>query len=128
MHGGEIEPVVGPAEQLLSFRIDELGEEDPVKRGVLADEDRLFPPDVELGKAVDDLLRGLAGSLAFGDLFPGETIDPEALLIAPLPGVDRRGDEGVKAPPLFSCGEVDSGERYLEDLVNAGVEAVGFGI
>lgn len=53
--------MVGPAQKLLRIRINKLRKKDPVERGVLTDEERLFTPDVPLGEQVDDLLGRVAG-------------------------------------------------------------------
>ena len=81
VHGGEVEPMVGPAKELLRVGIDKLREEDPVKGGVLADKDRLFAPYTPLGEDIDDLLRNVAGSATGRNFLPGKAIDPKTLLI-----------------------------------------------
>ena len=96
VHGGEVEPVIGPGEELLRVGVDELGEEDPIERGVLADEDRFLAADAPAGEDVDDRLGGMAGGAPFGNFFPSKAVDAEALLIALLPRLDRLGNEGLK--------------------------------
>lgn len=56
VHGGEVEPMIRPAEQLLRIGVDQLREKDSVEGGVLADKDRFFSPDAAAGKGVDDRL------------------------------------------------------------------------
>ncbi len=55
-HRCQIEPMVGPVELLLGVRFDELRKKGPVKRRVLADEDRFFALNPQVLKKIDDLL------------------------------------------------------------------------
>lgn len=106
--------------------INELGEEDAVKGGVLTDEDGFLAADVVAGEDVDDGLRGVAGCFAFGDFGESEAIDREALLIAFLPGFNGLGNESLVFLEGGAGGEINEGKGDLEDLVVLGVESVGF--
>ena len=78
-HRGEVQPVIGPKERFLSFRIDELGEKSSVEGGVLANEDRPSALNAPAGKERFDLVCSGFSCLSFRDLFPGKTGDLEAL-------------------------------------------------
>lgn len=124
VHRSQIEPVVGPAEEFLRIGIDELGEKDPVKGRILADEDRFFSTNPKTGKRVDNVLGDVARRPAGGNLRPSKSIHSKTLLVAFFPRFDRLHDDCLVFVDELTTGKIDNFVSDFEDFMNLRVEPI----
>lgn len=75
VHGGKIEPMIGPTKSLLDFCRDHLREECPIEGGVLADEDGPVSFDLKRTEKSNDLLGDCLLRFSLRDFFPGKVVD-----------------------------------------------------
>ena len=106
--------------------IDKLGKEDPVERGVLADEDSLAPLDVMLVKELDDAFSDRLRGGGLADLRPCEPIDLKACRVDFFPLVEGSGNMGLKLIFQLSRAYIDNFKRDLDDPMFHRIQTVRF--
>lgn len=118
--------MIGPAEQFLGVGIYQLRKKDTVERGVLADENGLFPSDAMSGENVDDCLGYVTGGFSFGNFIPGKTVDAQTLLIALFPSFNGLRNQRLKLFLKFTICQIDNLKCDLQNFMNLRIQSVRF--
>jgi len=109
----------------LDIGIDQLGEEDPVERGVLADKYRLASLDPIFLQKVGDLSRDDVGPFSLLQLIISEAIDAQARGIALGPDIFRLMDDRLVRLFDLSRLHIDDLECDLQDAMLKSVQPIG---